>query len=112
MSTLTRTAPVLGGLVLGVACAVDLPLLLSGGALLLALATGPATALLLRTPGVSPVRAHVLGLCGDLAVLLLAVQLMLLSVWLPSALVLAYATSVVLTPVVLDERSSRRAAAP
>ena len=112
MTTLTRTAPVLAGLLLVIACAVELPLVLSGGGLLLALATGPATALLLRTSNVSPAQAHVLGLCSDLGGLLVAVQLMLLlGVWFPSVLVLGYAVSVIVTPIVADALSGRRAGA-
>ena len=85
------------------ACAVQLPVAVSGTVLLLALAVGPATAALLHWTSASLSRALVLGFCGDLAVLLLGTQAMLLlDLWFPSVLMVLYALSVSLAPLLLD----------
>lgn len=91
------------GLLLLLALAVPLPVWLSSTVLILALAVGPTTAALLHWTGAPLSRAVVIGFCGNLALLLLGVQAMLLlDLWFPSALMVLYALSVVSVAFALE----------
>lgn len=90
-----RASALVAGVVLVVACVLTLPAALSAAAFCLGVAVGPATTLLARHARLPWQQAVPLGVCGNLSVLLLGAELMLLlHLWHPSVLLVVYAALV------------------